>query len=205
VVKRGTVAINGSTGTILGQSLIGLRDLVDSTLSDVRAAASHQRPERVALQPFLNEVAVAARLQAEYGSLQFTVEPIAPDLSAQVDRQLLESAVMNLLNNAFKYTGVGGQVRLRAHRADVRVVIEVEDECGGIPESKGDPFRPFAERRARERDGVGLGLSVARKAVRAQGGDIQIRNIPGKGCVFAIVVPLADETVVPAPLGGSSA
>jgi signal transduction histidine kinase len=84
------------------------------------------------------------------------------------------------------------------------VVIEIEDECGGIPESKGDPFRPFTERRARERVGPGLGLSVARKAVRAQGGDIQIRNIAGKGCVFAIVVPLADEAAVPAPLLGSA-
>ena len=70
-------------------------------------------------------------------------------------------------------------------------MIDVEDECGGIPESEGDPFQSFAKRRGRDRTGLGLGLSIARKAVRAHGGDIHIRNLPGRGCVFTIDLPLA--------------
>jgi signal transduction histidine kinase len=71
--------------------------------------------------------------------------------------------------------------------------LEVEDGCGGIPAVVGDPFEPFGQRRGRDRTGLGLGLSMARRAVRAHEGDIHIRNIPGKGCVFVIDVPLAPE------------
>jgi signal transduction histidine kinase len=192
VVKRGTVGVNGNTGAVLGRSLTRLRDLVDSTLSDIRTAASHQRPELVSVSVFLSDIAVAAALQAEYSGLQFTSEPIDPDLAINVDHQLLASAVTNLLSNAFKYTPAGGRVILRARAMDGRVAIEVEDACGGLPESKSDPFKPFGERRGKNRTGLGLGLSIARRAVRAQGGDIDVRNVPGKGCTFIIQVPAAE-------------
>src|SRR6185436_16594353 len=103
------------------------------------------------------------------------------ELAVNADPQILSSAVMNLLNNAFKYTRPGGRVVLRAYKANERILIEVEDECGGIPDSRGDPFQPFGERRGGNRTGLGLGLSIARKAVRAHGGDISIRNTPGQG------------------------
>jgi signal transduction histidine kinase len=96
------------------------------------------------------------------------------------------------LDNAFKYTHPGGRVTLRARPADdSHLLIEVEDECGGIPASVGDPFQSFGERRGRDRTGLGLGLSIARKAIRAHGGDIHVRNIPDEGCVFTIEIPLA--------------
>ncbi len=190
-VKRGTVGVSGNTGAVLGRSLTGLRDLVDSTLSDIRTAASHQRPELFSVVAFLSDVALAAALQAEYNGLRFTCEPIDPDLAVNVDRQLLASAVTNLLGNAFKYTRPGGQVILRARATDGRVAIEVEDQCGGLPEGQSDLFTPFGERRAKNRTGLGLGLAIARRAVRAQGGDIEVRNSPGKGCTFVIQVPAA--------------
>jgi signal transduction histidine kinase len=197
-LKRGTVAINGSTGAVLGRSLMGLRDYVDSTLSDVRMSANNSRRERVSLATFLNEIAVSGGLHAEYRGLEFSIELVAPDLVVDVDPQLLASAVTNLLNNAFKYTRNGGRVVLRARVEHERVLIEVEDECGGIPESKGDPFKPFGDRRGNDRTGLGLGLSIARKAVRTHGGDITVRNMPGKGCIFAIEIPVAvAEPAVP--------
>lgn len=192
-LKRGTVAINGSTGAVLGRSLMGLRALVDSTLSDVRLAANEQRREPLSLTEFLNDIAVAGSLDAEYRGLQFVIEPVDSELTVSGDPQLLSSAVMNLLNNAFKFTRPGGTVVLRAYHRDRRLRIEVEDECGGIPESKGDPFQPFGDQRGSDRSGLGLGLSIARKAVRAHGGDIQICNTLGKGCIFVIEVPLAAE------------
>jgi signal transduction histidine kinase len=55
----------------------------------------------------------------------------------------------------------------------------------------------FGDRRGGDRSGLGLGLSIARKAVRAHGGEVTVRNMPGKGCVFTIDVPLAAEEDVP--------
>lgn len=195
-LKRGTVAINGSTGAVLGRSLMALRDLVDSTLSEIRIAANQQRRERVSVAPFLNDIAVAGALHAESRGLQFALEAGDPAWAVNADPQLLASAVTNLLNNAFKYTHPGGRVGVRARAADGRLLIEVEDECGGIPASEGDPFQSFGKRRGRDRTGLGLGLSIARKAVRAHGGDIHIRNIPGKGCVFIIDMALAKDVPV---------
>ena len=197
-LKRGTVAINGSTGTVLGRSLIGLRDLVDSTLSDIRMTASIQQSARVPVGAFISEIAMVGNLHAEYRALDFVIEPVDPRMAVDADPQLLTSAVMNLLSNAFKYTHAGGRVVLRALREDTRVRIEVEDECGGLPITADDPFRAFADRRRSDRTGLGLGLSIARKAVRMHGGDIHFRNLPGKGCVFVIELPLArEETPVP--------
>ena len=109
-------------------------------------------------------------LNADYRGVEFTAHPVAPEPVLDVDRQLLGSAVMNLLNNAFKFTRVGGQVALRTFQHGDRFRIEVEDECGGIPEHQGDLFRPFTECRGSDRSGLGLGLSIARKAAQAHGG-----------------------------------
>jgi len=197
-LKRGAVAINGSTGTVLGRSLMNLRDLVDSTLSDIRMSANVARKERVPVAVFLDEIALAGNLHAEFRDLQFVVERADPRLAVNADPQLLASAVMNLLNNAFKYTAAGGRVVLRAIQDGNRMLFEVEDQCGGIIKGKDDPFMPFADRRRHDRSGLGLGLSIARKAVRIYGGEITFRNLPGIGCVFVIDMPLATDT--PAPI-----
>jgi signal transduction histidine kinase len=200
-LKRGTVAINGSTGAVLGRSLTSLRDLVDNTLAEVRMAAKHQHRERISVASFVESVAAASRLHAEFRGLQFVVEPIDADLAVKADPQILGSAVTNLVNNALKFTRAGGRVVLKARKKDAHVVIEVEDECGGLPEVKGDPFQSFGERRGTDRTGLGLGLSIARRAVLAHGGDISIRNIPGQGCIFSIAMPGAsgDALLPPAP------
>ena len=125
--------------------------------------------------------------------VEFVFESSAPDAAVSADTQLLASAITNILNNAFKYTRPGSRVVLRVRAADSRLLIEVEDECGGLPEGGGELFQPFGQRRGRDRTGLGLGLSIARKAVRAHGGDIVTRNMPGQGCVFIIDLPLASE------------
>ena len=117
-------------------------------------------------------------------------------MSIDADPQLLASAVTNVLHNAFKNTPSAGHVVLRARAEHGRLLIETEDECGGIPGSKGDLFQVFGDRRGRDRSGLGLGLSIARKAVRAHDGEIRIRNMPGKGCVFTIDVPLAANEAI---------
>jgi signal transduction histidine kinase len=193
ILKGGTVAVNGSTGAVLGRSLTDLTAFVNSALTDIRLNAQLQRREQMSVEVFVNDLAVNARLQAEYRGVEFGLEPGAPTLAVTADPQLLASAVTNLLNNAFRYTRPGSRVVLRVRTADTRLLIEVEDECGGLPDGCGDLFQPFGQRRGRDRTGLGLGLSIARKAVRAHGGDIATRNIPGHGCVFIIDLPLASE------------
>jgi signal transduction histidine kinase len=190
-LKRGSVAANGSTAAVLGRHLTMLRDLVDRMLSEVGLAAGKQRRERIAVTAFVDEIAAAGNLYSEQRHIRFTVEPVDSTLTVDADPQLLASAVMNLLQNAFTHTPAYGTVVLRAQARGQRLLVEVEDECGGIPEGTGDLFQPFGERRGTDRSGLGLGLSIARKAVRAHNGDILVRNMPGKGCVFAIDVPLA--------------
>jgi signal transduction histidine kinase len=105
---------------------------------------------------------------------------------------------MNLLNNAFKFTRAGGRVVPQAFQHDDRLRIEVQDECGGIPEGRGDLFRPFTERQGTDRSGLGLGLSFARKAVAAHRGEVHVRNLRGHGCVFVVDLPLAPAAIEPA-------
>jgi len=81
------------------------------------------------------------------------------------------------------------QLRTVAAAGDVR--IEVEDECGGLPAGLAeDLFRPF-ERRGTDRTGLGLGLAISRQGIQASGGTLDVQNLPGKGCVFCIHLPMA--------------
>jgi len=177
MLKAGKVAIGGSTGAVLGRSLVGLRGLIDSALSEVRLEAGKDRRERVSVPVFMNEIAAAANLHAEYREIRLTKGHVNSDLAVTVDPQLLASAVMNLLQNAFKYTRVSGQVKLTARAENGRVLIDVEDECGGLAknETEKEMFRAFGDRRKMDRSGLGLGLSISRRAIQASGGEIHTR------------------------------
>ena len=190
-VKSGRVGINGNTGDALGRSLKSLRNLVDHSLAEVRLTAGIERRERVLLAELIEDIEASATIDAQERKLQLTVVPAEYGLLVEVDRQLIESAVANLVQNAFKFTHPGGHVQLRTHLREGRVVIEVEDECGGLPPGKTEElFRPF-EQRGGDRTGLGLGLAISLQSVKANGGELSVRNLPGKGCVFTIELPLA--------------
>jgi signal transduction histidine kinase len=95
-----------------------------------------------------------------------------------------------LLQNAFKFTHRHTQVTLKAFAAGDRILIEVADNCGGLP--SGDDgermFRPFTQN-GHDRTGAGLGLSICRRSVDANGGILSFHDIPGTGCVFTIDLP----------------
>ena len=190
-LKIGPMAVTGSTGAVLGRSLLALRNEIDKSVADSRLAGSALSLGPVALGTLLDDVAEPARLAAEYRNVTFVIEPSDRTVLLNADPLILVSAIMNLLTNAIKFTNAAGGVTLRTRTDTHSLVIEVEDECGGFPEMAGDPFAPFVRRRSSDHRGLGLGLSIARKAVRAHGGDITIRNKPGIGCVFEIRLPLA--------------
>ena len=91
----------------------------------------------------------------------------------------------NLLANAVKFTRTGGSVTVRVRPS----LIEVEDECGGLrPEDEKHVFEAFRQA-GQDRSGFGLGLAIARAAIEAHGGTLSLRNLPGKGCIFAVSLP----------------
>lgn len=188
-LNRGSVGVRGSTGALLARSLIGMRDLIDRTLADVRLTAGIQTGERIAVRDLIEEIEIAALMEAKSRDLALTVSPVAADVLVHADRQILGSVVSNLVQNALKFTRPGGEVAVRATATKDRVLIDVEDECGGLPAGAAERiFRPF-EQGGHDRSGVGLGLAICRRGVDAIGGDIAVRDLPGKGCVFTIDLP----------------
>lgn len=189
VVKSGNVGVGGSTGAVLQRSLVGARDLVARSLAEVRLTQGIQHREPMRVSEFIAELSDGAILMANVRHLTVNVEAIEQGVSIEADRQVLAAALMNLLQNAFKFTAPGSTVTLRVGAGADRVLIEVEDECGGLP--GGDThglFRPF-EQRGADRSGLGLGLAFSRWAVEANGGRLYARSLPGVGCVFTMDLP----------------
>jgi len=180
----------GSTGRILDRSLVALNNLCGRALVDVRLTAGlPEHRERVLVSDFIEETTVFAAIDAKAREIDLVVADVELGLSIEVDRQILAGAVANLLQNAFKFTRTGGRVSLKSFSSDDRVLIEIEDECGGLPAGDAEGlFRPF-EQRGDNRSGLGLGLSISRRGVQANGGKLYVRNLPGKGCVFTIELP----------------
>lgn len=190
-IKAGDVGMAGATGAVLDRSLIGLRNLIDRSLADVRLTVGMPaQRERIGLAEFITEVQIAGILEAKARGCGLTVGLVETGLTVEADRQMLSSAVANLLQNAFKFTRRRSHVSVRAYAAGDRALIEIEDECGGLPHGAAETlFRPF-EQRGADRTGLGLGLSITQRGVEANGGVVRVRDLPGTGCVFVIDLPL---------------
>ncbi len=166
-------------------------------LAAVRLEAGTPNLQPIAVPEFIDEVAVAAAIQAQGSGHSLLIEPVDSAIMVTADRQLLASALTNLLQNAFKFTPVGGEVSLVTHATPDRVRIEVSDQCGGLPPGRADElFLPFSQSSA-DRSGLGLGLTIALRAVRANAGELSVRDVPGSGCVFAIDLPRAPPPATP--------
>jgi signal transduction histidine kinase len=178
-------ATNGKSARVLERSLNRLEVLVSQTLAAVhlKSGAAPAR-EPVDLHQLIDEVIDGARREREI-ELCAAVER---DLTVIGDAGLLGSALTNLVQNAVKFTANGGRVLVRGRRDSGGVAIEVEDRCGGLDVPGESLFTPFVQR-DKKRRGVGLGLSITRRAIEAHRGAITVTNLPGTGCVFAIWLP----------------
>jgi len=189
VLQKGDVGVAGSTATVLYRSLMGARDLIGRSLAEVRLTEGIQNREHLLVSEFIDELAPGATLAADAQHVTLALLPVDDGLAIEVDRQVLSAVVMNLLQNAFKFTRRGTTVTLRVGANPERVLIEIEDECGGLPGANvNDLFHPF-EQRGADRSGLGLGLAFSRWAVEASHGRIYARSLPDVGCVFTIDLP----------------
>jgi signal transduction histidine kinase len=201
ILKSGSVGVAGSTGTLLGRNLAAMRDLIDRSLAEVRLKVGSRNRERIPLAQFMEEVEVAATIEAKARGLQLTMAAVPQQVWIDVDRQILAAAVANLLQNAFKFTRAGGHVSVKTEAGAELVEIGIEDECGGLILEPEALFAPF-ERRGPDHGGLGLGLAIARRGVIAQGGTIRVHNLPGQGCIFTVALPRSNA-LDPGPAAGT--
>lgn len=172
------------------RQLSTLRQRIDNSLVRVRIRELERRhamdASPVSLRALVNDVREDLAGDAEERAIAMRVDG---DAIALVDPRLLHSAIANLVGNALKYTHRGGTIHVRVRATDQLASVEVEDECGGLPEGKAEElFTPFVQRGA-DRSGFGLGLAIAKDAVEAHRGSVQVANLPGRGCVFMLTVP----------------
>ena len=189
-IKAGNVGATGATGALLDRSLIGMRNLIDRSLADVRITAGMPpRARLISLAEFVADVKISASLEAHDRECEFAVGAVDAELALDVDREMLFSAVGNLLQNAFKFTQRHTEVSLNAYAAADRIRIDVEDHCGGLPPGAAeDVFLPFKQS-GEDRSGLGLGLAICRRSVEANNGVLSVRDVAGSGCVFTIELP----------------
>ena len=151
--------------------------------------ASAETGHAFALATFIGDARGIASLGAEAKGCALLVPDVDTRLAIVGNRDHLLAALVNLLQNAFKFTHPHSDVTLRAYASEDRVCIDVEDHCGGLQAGFSEKmFSPFSQGSA-DRSGLGLGLSIARRSVEADGGSLTVRDVPGTGCVFTMSLP----------------
>ncbi len=189
LIESGGVGTKSHTGKLLDRSLQSMKMLIDSALLTVRLKSDPvPHLEWLPVLDVASDVEVTSASEARKHVIGFKVE-IPSNLSVFADRQHFTSALANLTQNAVKFSHPGGKVTIRGFLQNDRAKIEIEDECGGLPEAKlRDLFKPF-EQMDKNKSGLGLGLSISRRAIELSDGEISARNLPGKGCIFTIDLP----------------
>ncbi|MBN1203742.1 MAG: sensor histidine kinase [Myxococcaceae bacterium] len=182
---------------LFARSLQRVNELVDNALVEVRLrVVPEPAREPLELSELLHTIAEDSSVEVELKSLQLRIE--APSgMVLHADRRMLYSLLSNLLRNAVKFTRSGGTIHLRARAGGHRVTVDVEDECGGLPEDRMQSlFEPFVQV-GQDRSGFGLGLAIARQVAEAHGGELRVHNLPGTGCVFVLGLPTSPPTPGP--------
>jgi signal transduction histidine kinase len=170
-----------------------LADLIGDVLdtSRIEAGTFSYSFEDVDLAGLVRDSAAAA----EHGQDEVAVEAVVrePLPAVRGDRDRLRQVLVNLIDNAVKYSPPGDRVRVEAGQMDGRVVIEVRDRGPGIsPEHQRLIFEKFGRANVPEhaKPGTGLGLFIARSIAEAHGGALEVRSAPGRGATFRLSLPL---------------
>ncbi|MDE0354639.1 MAG: ATP-binding protein [Deltaproteobacteria bacterium] len=181
-------------------------------LSDLEMGNVNVRRERVATRPLLERVLELFRDQAGKKHIRIHADAITPDILGDEDR--LQQLLINLVDNALKYTSEGGEVQVHAGlepRSDgdhpPRLALTVSDTGCGIPEKDlprlTERFYRVDKARSRELGGTGLGLAIVKHITQAHGGEMKIESRPGKGTRVSIYLRCASGTA-PLPLQDTS-
>ncbi len=189
--RKGQLNTSERFAQVLSRGLTRMHELIDSTLRTAQLATTiHLQREPVTLAALLEDMEMSAAASAEERQVTLKLQ-VDDDVTINVDQRLIRSALTNLVRNAVKFSHAGGTVTVRARGTAERVVIEVEDSCGGLPPGAvQQAFAPFAQL-GTDRSGFGLGLAIAKQAADAHQGVIRVQDLPGKGCIFALELPIS--------------
>lgn len=174
-----------------------LSKIVESLLAISRLDAGEalMTRERFDLDELAASTAEQMRLLAEDKHIALKCTAIG-GIKVDGDKGRLKQVVVNLVDNAIKYTGEGGEVEIKVHRKDGTAVLEVSDTGIGIPsESIPHVFERFYrvdKARSRQMGGAGLGLSIVKSICTAHDARVRIESTEGKGTCFVVELPLAD-------------
>jgi heavy metal sensor kinase len=164
-----------------------LQDLLDLARADSGYTRYHLAP--ILLNDLVSEV---ADLTGELGDRSIQVAA-KNNVEAMVDRDRLKQVLINLLDNAIKYSEVAQPIELIVEQIDKQAIIRVRDRGIGIPLQDlsriFDRFYRVDEDRARTTGGYGLGLAISKTLIEGMGGKIMVRSTVGEGSEFSIVLP----------------
>jgi len=192
--KRGEAEYREIIGSML-EEVDSLSRLVDRLLLLSRAETGDAllSRESVNLTALVGEVVAQLEVLAEEKSQSIVIEG-STTAHWTGDRMVLRQALINLVDNAIKYTQPGGRIVIRVVELGKNKVIDVVDNGPGIAEELRsrvfDRFYRVDKSRSRENGGTGLGLAIAKSAVEVQGGTLSLEPSSGVGSVFRITLPV---------------
>ncbi|WKB51139.1 ATP-binding protein [Eleftheria terrae] len=167
------------------EDLDDLDMMVKGALQSVKDTDIHENQVEVRLDHMLERLVRDARMAGREVSLQ------APALSVRVKPLALKRALTNLLDNALQY---GERADIRVDSEAERVVLTIRDHGPGVPEAAldklGQPYVRLEHGRRTRREGMGLGLGIARNVVHAHGGQLRLANHPEGGLMATVLLPL---------------
>jgi heavy metal sensor kinase len=172
-----------------------IAQLVEGLLLLARADAGVLRMDRqpVELLYLVEEVFDRVKVLADAHSVALRLGHLER-VSVQGDYERLRRLLLNLVDNAIKYSSPGGRVTLSVQVDGERAFLQISDTGVGLKrEEKEQIFQPFyrtAEARSVGERGVGLGLSIARSIAEAHGGKIEVESTPGQGSTFTVLLPI---------------
>lgn len=177
-----------------GQHLL---ELIENILHFSKNGASEQmEPILLEMAPLIRRCAETVSLDARRKRISLVLD-LPPAIRVKGDETKLRQVVLNLLNNAVKFTPEGGEVRVRLRAEGDQVRAEVEDSGPGVePDEMARIFEPFQQGAAARREstaGLGLGLAVARRYVEMHQGRLDVERLPVKGSRFSFTLPVDFE------------
>jgi two-component system OmpR family sensor kinase len=172
------------------------------TLSRLESGVPQAQDEYIDIQELVDAVIDDARFEANAMARQVVFQSDLENAPViQGHGELLYRALENVVRNAIHHTPADTQVTVAMHKAGNHLQISVDDQGSGVPEEElGSIFEPFqrSSKGNTSRNGYGLGLAIARRAIENHGGNIQAINRPEQGFRIRITLPLPGQTTPPA-------